>query len=267
MAKYPGLLKRGSTGRGVRELQKRLLELGYRTMGPRNKELTVDGDFDGITEEAVIEFQMQNLDPRGNLLGVDGKVGPATWEALFDEPEIAIVRPEPRRDRKSQFMATALEIALAEEGIREVPINSNRGPRVEEYLASVGLDGGYSWCAAFAYWCIREAAERANRREVPFIKTAWTPSIWTWAKKQESFVHPDEVIDSKKQVDPGSLFLLRGTVNGTARVKHVGFVVSADGPMINTVEGNTNKRGSREGGGVYQLTRKVGSIYRFVTYG
>jgi len=37
--------------------------------------------------------------------------------------------------------------------------------------------------------------------------------------------------------------------------------------MVNTVEGNTNKRGSREGGGVYQLTRKLGSIYRFVTYG
>lgn len=207
--------------------------------------MTVDGDFGPLTEEAVVEFQMQNLDAQGLPLTVDGLVGPATWEALFDEPEIELVRPAPKRDRRSQFMASTLEIALGEDGVREVPKNSNRGPRVETYLASVGLDPGYAWCAAFAYWCVREASQEAGRNEVPLVRTGWTPSIWSWAKREESFVHPDDVADGKAQVDPGALFLLHGTVNGTARVKHVGFVVSADGALVNTVEGNTNKRGSR----------------------
>jgi len=251
----------------VRALQKRLLELGYRYLDPRGKQLTTDGDFGGITEEAMIEFQMQNLDALGNPLQVDGKVGMVTWEALFEDDGVAVVRSEPKRDRRSQFMTSALAIALAEDGVREVPTNSNKGPRIETYLASVGLEGGYSWCAAFAYWCIREAAEQAGLDDVPFTRTAWTPSIWTWARREASFVHPDEVADGKRLLDLGSLFLLHGTVNGKARVKHVGFVLSAEGAMVNTVEGNTNKRGSREGGGVYQLTRKLGSIYRFVTYG
>jgi hypothetical protein len=63
------------------------------------------------------------------------------------------------------------------------------------------------------------------------------------------------------------LFLLHGNVSGAARVKHVGFVEGVEGGFVQTVEGNTNKGGSREGGGVYKLRRKISSIYRLVMYG
>ena len=61
-------LKKGSKGDEVRTLQRALSNLGYGVM--------VDGDFQGITMEAVKAFQSEHgLEP-------DGIVGPKTWEAL-----------------------------------------------------------------------------------------------------------------------------------------------------------------------------------------
>lgn len=68
--------RRGAKGEEVSRIQSRLGELSvYR--GP------VDGDFGGGTESAVRAFQQS----RG--LGVDGAVGPQTWEALFGGAPIA----------------------------------------------------------------------------------------------------------------------------------------------------------------------------------
>jgi peptidoglycan hydrolase-like protein with peptidoglycan-binding domain len=60
------LLKRGSTGTAVRQLQEALKELG-RDPGP------VDGDFGAATEAAVRAFQQQHG------IAVDGVVGDITW--------------------------------------------------------------------------------------------------------------------------------------------------------------------------------------------
>lgn len=61
-------LKKGSIGYDVRELQRRLKELGYK--------IEVDGWFGDETEKAVINFQQKN-----NLSAV-GEVGPRTEQAL-----------------------------------------------------------------------------------------------------------------------------------------------------------------------------------------
>ena len=71
---YPGLLTRGSRGRGVRTLQDQLnvVSRSY----PSIARLSVDGIFGPATERSVREFQ------RIFGLSVDGKVGPATWYEL-----------------------------------------------------------------------------------------------------------------------------------------------------------------------------------------
>lgn len=63
-----GLLKRGSKGQQVRELQAYLIGYGYN--------LAVDGDFGAKTEAAVRSFQ------RAKGIKVDGEVGPATRAKL-----------------------------------------------------------------------------------------------------------------------------------------------------------------------------------------
>jgi N-acetylmuramoyl-L-alanine amidase len=69
---YPGILVlRGSKGQTVKLIQSRLNELGFNCGA-------VDGAFGTKTLAAVIAFQKS----RG--LVADGKVGPATWSALFN---------------------------------------------------------------------------------------------------------------------------------------------------------------------------------------
>lgn len=60
--------KTGCVGGGVRELQTGLNKLG--------NQLTVDGHFGPLTEDAVLRFQ------RETELEADGIVGPKTWDAL-----------------------------------------------------------------------------------------------------------------------------------------------------------------------------------------
>jgi hypothetical protein len=62
------MLRKGSTGNAVREMQELLVR--------RGAAIDPDGDFGSRTQRAVIEFQ------RSKTLGADGIVGPLTWNAL-----------------------------------------------------------------------------------------------------------------------------------------------------------------------------------------
>lgn len=72
------VLKLGSKGEKVKKIQERLKALSH-YKGP------VDGDFGRDTDAAVKAFQ------KDKSLTVDGRVGPATWEMLFEEPQIALM--------------------------------------------------------------------------------------------------------------------------------------------------------------------------------
>lgn len=65
------LIKKGSTGNLVRLAQEKLIAKGYRL--PR---YGADGSFGGETEEAVKQLQ------KDAGIGVDGIIGPRTWEVL-----------------------------------------------------------------------------------------------------------------------------------------------------------------------------------------
>jgi len=80
----PGpLLKTGSTGQAVVQLQSRLQELGYYDGG-------LDGQFGPATESAVRLFQLQHS------LDIDGKVGPATSTVLYSSlAQKYVVTPTP----------------------------------------------------------------------------------------------------------------------------------------------------------------------------
>ena len=67
----------------VTPLQERLTELGYYT-GP------ISGNFLGNTRNAVKAFQKQNG------LTVDGVVGEATWNAIFNDPDVVLPDDTPR---------------------------------------------------------------------------------------------------------------------------------------------------------------------------
>ncbi|MDD4076088.1 MAG: peptidoglycan-binding protein [Eubacteriales bacterium] len=67
----------GVSGTDIKELQTRLIDLGYLEEG------NVTGYFGDVTEQAVQKFQSRNH------LSVDGMVGESTYEALYSEEAVA----------------------------------------------------------------------------------------------------------------------------------------------------------------------------------
>lgn len=131
-----------------------------------------------------------------------------------------------------------LSIARSQLGIAEDPKGSNRGYHVEKYLSSVGLPGGNPWCMAFVYWCVQQACNESKIKN-PLIKTGGVLDQWT---------RIDAKLKTKNPV-PGDVFIMRFG-HGTG---HTGIVEKVDGEYIQTLEGNTNDDGSREG---YEVARR-----------
>lgn len=203
------------------------------------------GVFDERTHDAVELFQARCA------LTIDGKVGPITWEALFGDGSA------PQSVQAGNGLtATALELACAEIGVTEAPPNSNRGPRVDEYVRAVGLSpsGAYPWCAAFVYYCFDQAARRLSC-DNPLIRTAGVRDHWRRAPASAR-TSASAAIDQPSLVRPGMIFLI-GTSGGNG---HTGLVEKTLPGRLITIEGNTNDDGSREGYGVFRRCRPLAGI-------
>jgi hypothetical protein len=236
-------------------VQRRLVERGC---GP----LDITGNFDHKTRSAVRLFQSRFPDRAGVPLVVDGKVGALTWEALFGEASVVTVAQPP-----DLLLASVLKTAAAEVGVMEDPPGSNRGPKVDQYLKTVGLDpgaGSFAWCAAFVYWCFNESARGLNRPN-PVVRTAGVMDHWRRAEQAGARrLAAEEATADPSRIHPGMIFVL----DAGGGAGHTGLVEAIDGGRLITVEGNTNDGGSREGVGVFRRNgRKIASINRgFIDY-
>jgi len=137
-------------------------------------------------------------------------------------------------------------------GVRELTGN-NDGKQVEVYLKYVGLQKGNPWCAAFVCWVL-------GQNNVPNPKNGYCPTLFSkqndvWKRTSKTNSNPL----------PGDVFGIYFAEK--KRIAHVGFVDAWTNKTVNTVEGNTNKAGSREGDGVYKkirLTRQIYAVTRFI---
>jgi peptidoglycan hydrolase-like protein with peptidoglycan-binding domain len=242
---YPGRAVRKGDSRPdiVAHVQARLDDIGC---GP----IEADGIFGSETESAVKLFQT-----RRNLQA-DGVVGPLTWTELFAEPPRILDQPP------AGILATALDAALSQEGVRET--GRNRGPEVDQYISRVGLtpEKAYAWCQAFVYWCFDEAAKKTLSAN-PCVRTAGV--LDHWAKSPAAVrVYAERAFDDPSLIRPGAIFI----VDHGAGKGHTGIVTKVMDGHVGTIEGNTNQAGSREGDGVYQKIRTIGSInVGFIDYG
>jgi len=175
--------------------------------------------FGDTTEQCVTQFQ------RANQIGQTGQVGSQTWDMLFNPP------PPP----KPAICVNATSWANGEVGVMEQPCGSNAGPRVNQYLASVGLPPGNPWCMAFAVW---SAIQECNGRGVPLpiMKTGSCSAQWN------SGLQKGQAVTSPKK---GDMFLCRG---GSSGHYHCGYVAADPvNGYFKTIEGNSNTDGSSNG--------------------
>ena len=161
-------------------------------------------------------------------------------------------------------MIRPVDIALRYEGVREVG-GPNRGPDVERFLRTVRKPPGLAWCAAFVSTCVLEAwqenynaagnAGPIDEKSLPIQLTAGVMVLWTATPRAR-----------RCPPKPGAIFIINNGLNAKtgARMGHTGFVVSLDGKRVNTIEGNTNAAGSREGDGVYRRSRLIADLAGFI---
>lgn len=242
----------------VSDVQRRLITLGYPSK--------TDGIFDSQMESVVRLFQAQHSDDSGFPLKIDGAVGFHTWTALFGVvPQV--VQPV------APLLSQALAIASSQLNQMEVPRSSNRGPMVDVYLRAAGMDptkgepDSRAWCMCFMYWVFLQASRQLGR-DCPLPKTASCHKHWRTAGelKNVTEITAHEALENRNLLKPGLIFILDfGGGQG-----HTGIVEAIlPGGTLQTIEGNTNVDGSRNGVGVFRLTRRKPSdetLTGFVDY-
>ncbi len=155
----------------------------------------------------------------------------------------------------SKLASALVTLALKEVGVEEIG-GTNTGPRVNEYKAATDLppNKSWPWCAGFVCWCVREALKLTGIKETKGFKRPVTAGAWDferWSLAQ------DDTTQTRKphggDIQPGDIVIFT--------FSHIGIAISApkDG-YVETVEGNTDAAGSREGGGVFRKTRKLSQI-------
>jgi hypothetical protein len=142
-----------------------------------------------------------------------------------------------------------VEVAKGELGVCEIPKGSNRGKDVEKYLKSVGLGGGYSWCMAFAKWCVDQACLDMGGKN-PMVVTGGVLNQWNRIGKSYKFNKPKA----------GDIFIM----DFGGGLGHTGIVESVEGNVVNTIEGNSNDNGSREGDKVCRRHRGADKMKGFI---
>lgn len=153
----------------------------------------------------------------------------------------------------SNLSNKALQVAITQLGVEEIPRGSNWGAPVKGYLNRVGLNFPASWCMAFVYWCFDEASKQLAIKN-PTVKTAGCLAHWN---------SPNAVSKRVQTPQAGDIFIM----DFGGGLGHTGIVekVDADG-TLHTIEGNTNDTGSREGYEVCRRVRKKSQMKGFLRY-
>ncbi len=155
-----------------------------------------------------------------------------------------LIFPVSMKRAEEQLAAAALiRIAEKELGVRELS-GRNDGARVEVYLRHVGLKKGYAWCAAFVSWVHGQAGYAKP-------KSAWSPDLFPASKRCLS-------------AQPGAVLGIY--IPALKRIAHVGLVTGIRQDWVESIEGNTNAAGSREGDGVYRRFRHKRFINAYAIY-
>lgn len=130
------------------------------------------------------------------------------------------------------------------------PPYNNVGPDVNRYCESAGVSPGNPWCAAFKTCMLLDSG--VAREELPDL-AASVHGWLLWAKSKNRIL-------AKPVRGCVGLIIESATAGHLVTVTHY----DEDTHTIETIEGNTNEGGSRDGYGVFRRTRPVSEFHCFV---
>ena len=227
---------RGDKGSKVRGIQEWLSLQG--------QSVSIDGAFGPATEAAVRKFQT------GSGMTVTGRVDPTTFAALAT-PLASAVAPIAAAGTTLNDMI----LAYANQHLAQHPVETggqNCGPWVRVYMeGNQGTD--WPWCAGFSCFILRQSAD-ALGEAMPFKRTFSCDVLASQAIASGRFISARDIAKGKVQkgdIPPGSLFINRRTDNDW---NHTGIAIALHDDHFESIEGNTNDAGDREG---YEVCRRI----------
>lgn len=152
-------------------------------------------------------------------------------------------------------MKTLIEIAKDHLSIKEIPDNQGFNDKLFlQRVESLGWKKGDSWCV-FAVWVVTELyLTQYDTSLISEFRKAFSPSaVVTFNNFKKMF---PEIVST----DPieNSIVIFQKHINGKRDWRgHAAIYLNHQGNYLTTIDGNTNKAGSREGDGFYCKTRKI----------
>lgn len=239
------VLSRGSRGPDVKRLQEWLCLHGFHT--------AVDGDFGPATEAAVRAFQRETVEPQdayGPAVFM-GDVNANTWHALTN-PLRRVVDWKRQEWPKRSDGDAIVDRARAHLAARPREAGGpNAGPWVRYYCRGQEVP----WCAGFATTVLGQALGHDE------WDTLDCDSLASKAMMRGRFRRWEDGVDG---IRPGDLFLARRDYDDWI---HTGVVTAVHAEHFETIEGNTNTSGAREGTAVHARRRAFSPNVDFVLVG
>lgn len=135
-------------------------------------------------------------------------------------------------------------------GVTETSPNSS--PEIDRFLASVNLDPGHNYCAAFVSYILDE-----TEATHPLTRSGVALHF-----KSDRSIEAREVIRTTHELPPGMIAIWQ---RGDTWQGHIGFTSEWAGTCGQTIEANTSPPGGnqRNGDGVYKKSRCIDALAYF----
>ncbi|MDH7444125.1 peptidoglycan-binding protein [Aquimarina sp. 2201CG14-23] len=206
----------------------------------------IDGDFGPATERAVKNFQDSNGVQR------TGIVDQVLFNALSSGLKEAFEKPLVSNNLRD------LMVEVAENHLKQHPFEldiqgqSNSGPWVRSYMD--GHDGSpWFWCMGFAQAILDQASSALGKNFKTLMPLTYScDTVGNTGLEKGLLSRYQKIRKDPSIIKPGDIFLIqKSRLDWT----HTGIITSIDGDVIETIEGNTNHQGSRNGIAVMKRTR------------
>ena len=206
----------------------------------------IDGDFGPATERAVKNYQKsKDIVPSGMVT-----------QALFDQLCAPMKEAFETPLQSTHLRDLVLEVAQNHVNAhpRELIIKgqSNSGPWVRSYMD--GKDGAlWFWCMGFVQTIIDQAASEQGKKFTDLMPQTVSCDIVGDAGLKQGILHRNSQLKNNPSlIKPGDIFLIK---KSRLDWTHTGIIIDIDGDTIETIEGNTNHQGSRNGVAAMKRTR------------
>ncbi|AUP79061.1 peptidoglycan-binding protein [Flavivirga eckloniae] len=230
---------------------------------------------DVIKIQSWLCLQEQLFPGIGTMTAIDGDFGPATEKCVKNFQKFININETGIVDQDlfsalSHPLKSAFEDVTAQATIRETILKvaenhlknqpkelvikgeNNSGPWVKSYMD--GHEGElWFWCMGFVQGIIDQALSLHDMKFTKIMPLTYSCDVVGMkGLEHDSLIRNSKIEQQPNLVKPGDILLIRRSWHDWT---HTAIIIDVEDETFTTIEGNTNRSGSRNGDGVYKRVR------------